>query len=141
MGRYIKFTIHKEPWIEYKLQDNSVLKLRTILQRIVKKTLDEKIILDVDAQTIMVVEADESLTGPKNNKIYTRKELVDGIDKRNMRINTISQEFNEYNLDDGTKIKIFTQIIAIHRTKYKDRRGEPIYIIDSSNSISIVPNT
>ncbi len=66
--------------------------------------------------------------------------MIDGIEKRNMRINTISQEFNEYNLDEGIKIKIFTQVISAHRTKYKDRRGEPIYLIDSFTQVVIVPN-
>ena len=37
-----------------------------------------------------------------------------------MHYDTLSQEFNEYHLDDGTKIKIFTNVTTISRTTLKD---------------------
>lgn len=54
-----------------------------------------------------------------------------------MRYDTLYQEFNEYILDDGTKIKIYTNVTSIDRSKLFNREGDPIYNVTSSNQINI----
>ncbi len=62
------------------------------------------------------------------------------IEKRDIRYDTISQEFNEYVLDDGTKIKIYTNVTSIDRSRLHDVNGDPVYNIETSNQMEIKPS-
>lgn len=138
--RSLGFEIIKEPWNKYQISDNSVLRTRTILKKVERKIEGEKISFSMDAQTLTVVDADDTLKGPPSKKINTKEELMKSIEKEDMRYDTLSQEFNEYQLDDGTKIKIFTHVSKISRTNLKDAKGDPIYSVASSSTIEIKPS-
>lgn len=133
----IDFEIIKEPWNKYQLSDNSIVKTRTILKRIDRVTKGEKTSFTMDAQTLTVIYAEPSLRGTPNKQKITENDLIKSIDKPNMRYDTIAQEFNEYYLDNGTKIKIFTNVTNVSRTTLKDNRGDPIYSIKSTNTIEV----
>ena len=135
--RAIDFEIIKEPWNKYQISDNSVLKTRTILKKIERITDGEKTSFNIDAQTLTVIYADPSLRGSPNPKKFTSEELMKSIDKPDMRYDTLSQEFNEYRLDDGTRFKIFSNVTGISRSTLKDAKGDPVYYVNSSNSIEI----
>lgn len=137
--RSINFEIIKEPWNEYQLTDDSVLKTRTILKKVERITEGQKISFAIDAQTLTVVHADSSLKGDRNPNPISVEQMNNAIELRDMNYSTIAQEFNEYHLDDGTKIKIYTNVTEISRTSLKDAKGDPVYIISSNNSMEIKP--
>ncbi|WP_420545514.1 hypothetical protein [Nitrosopumilus sp.] len=137
--RAIEFEIIKEPWNKYQIQDNSVLKTRTILKKVNRVTDGDKIGFNIDAQTLTVIHADPSLKGEPNPKPVTNEEIQKSIEKSDMRYDTLAQEFNEYELDDGTKIKIYTNVTSISKSNLKDRSGDPIYFVQSSNQVEIKP--
>lgn len=56
--RSIEFEIIKEPWNKYPLQDNSVLKTRTILKSVGRIIRKSKVQYLVDAQDLTVIHAD-----------------------------------------------------------------------------------
>ena len=138
--RSIDFEIIKEPWNKYQISDNSILKTRTILKKIDRVMEGDKISFTMDAQTLTVIYADPTLKGTPNPKPVTNEEMMKSIDKPDMRYDTSSQEFNEYLLDDGTKIKIFSNVTAVSRTTLKDIHGDPVYRIQSANNIEIKPS-
>lgn len=138
--RSIDFEIIKEPWNKYQIQDNSVLRTRTILKKIERVIDGEKISFQMDAQTITVVDPDPSLKGTPSKKPITKEEMQKSIEKDDMRYDTIAQEFNEYQLDDGTNIKIFSNVSRISRTSLKDAKGDPVYMVSSNNSIQVKPS-
>jgi len=138
--KVIDFEIIKEPWNMYQIIDNSVLKTRTVLKKIERVMDGDKVSFRVDAQTLTVIYADNSLKGSPNTTPITKEDMVKHIDKSDMHYDTVSQEFNEYHLDDGTKIKIFTNVTTISRTTLKDQKGEPVYNIKSSNTVEIKPS-
>ena len=139
--RAIEFNIIKEPWNKYEISDNSILKTRTILKKVERIINGDQIGFNIDAQTLTVIHADSTLKGTPNTRPITKQELQKSIDKPDMRYNTLAQEFNEYELDDGTKIKIFTNVTSISRTTLKDRTGDPIYNVQSSNTVEIKPSS
>lgn len=139
--RSIDFEIIKEPWNKYQISDNSVLKTRTILKKVERVTEGDKISFTVDAQTLTVLHADSALKGAPTNRPITKQEIQTSIDKEDMRYDTLSQEFNEYSLDDGTKIKIYTNVTKISRTTLRDNKGDPIYSVDSSIQMEIKPSS
>lgn len=138
--RSIDFEIIKEPWNKYQISDGSILRTRTILKKVERITDGDKISFTMDAQTLTVIDADESLKGTPSKKISTRNELLKSIDKPDIRYDTLAQEFNEYVLDEGTKIKIFTNVTGISRTTLKDAKGDPVYSVQSSNTIEVKPS-
>lgn len=136
----IDFEIRKEPWNKYQLSDNSILKTRTILKKIERVMEGEKVSFSIDAQTLTVVYADPSLKGIPNPNPINKEDLIKEVDIQDMRYDTLAQEFNEYYLDDGTKIKIYTNVTNVSRTKLKDAKGDPVYHVASANSIEIKPS-
>ena len=138
--RSIDFEIIKEPWNKYQISDNSVLRTRLILKKVERVTDGDKLSFTIDAQTLNVIDADPSLRGEPMNKQYSKEETIKSVDKEDMRYDTLSQEFNEYHLDDGTKIKIFTNVTTISRTTLKDPKGDPVYNIKSTNTVEIKPS-
>ncbi len=133
----IDFEIIKEPWNKYQISDNSILKTRTILMKVLRKMNDDKPEFSIDAQTLTIINADSSLSGSPNTKQHSPEDISRTIDKEDMRYDTLSQEFNEYILDDGTKIKIYTNVTKISRSRLHDQNGDQIYGIDSSNQMEI----
>lgn len=135
--RSIEFEIIKEPWNKYQLSDNSIIKTRTILKKVERVTKGEKITFNIDAQTLTVVYADSSLKGEPNRNPISMEQIKNSIEKPDMRYNTLAQEFNEYELDDGTKIKIYTNVTQVSRTSLKDVKGDPVYNVISNNAVEI----
>ena len=135
--RSIEFEILKEPWNKYQLRDNSVLKTRTILKSVRRITQKNETQYQVDAQSLTVVHADPALRGSPNPNQISNDEILKNIELEDMRYDSLAQESNEYQLDDGTKIKIHNNITSISRSSLKDQHGDPIYSVLSSNQIWI----
>ena len=139
-AQFIDFEIIKEPWNKYQISDGSVLKTRIILtevERVMKGTKPE---FSVNSQTLVVLSADPSLKGEPSTERHTAREIEEAIERKDIRYDTLSQEFNEYILDDGTKIKIYSNITNIDRTKLHNAKGNPIYKIAPSIQIEIKPS-
>ena len=138
--KIIEFEIIKEPWNKYHIVDNSILKTRTVLKKIERVMNGDKVSFSVDAQTLTVIYPDIALKGTPNPRPITKKDILDSVDKPDMHYDTLSQEFNEYHLDDGTKIKIFTNVTTVSRTTLKDPKGDPVYNVKSTNTVEIKPS-
>lgn len=140
--RTIDFDIRKEPWNQYEIHDGSILKIRTILMKVERVAINNKEFkFNMETQTLPVIHAANDLKGSPNPKPVLNSEITKAIEVPNMRYNTKSQEFNEYYLDDGTTIKIYTNVTDISRSRLKNRSGDPIYSITTSNQVDIRPST
>lgn len=138
--RAIDFDIVKEPWNQYEIQDGSILKIRTVLMKVERALEDKQFKFNMDTQNLTVIHAGSGLKGNPNPKPVSNSEIEKTIEKPNMRYNTIAQEFNEYALDDGTMIKIYTNVTNISRSALKNSSGDPVYLIMSSNQVDIRPS-
>lgn len=136
-ARLIEFEILKEPWNKYQLHDNSVLKTRTILKSVRRITQKSEVQYQIDAQSLTVVHADPDLRGSPNPNQISNDEILKNIEMEDMRYDSLAQESNEYQLDDGTKIKIHNNVTSISRSSLKDQYGDPIYSVLSSNQLWI----
>lgn len=140
-ARSLDFEIIKEPWNKYQIADNSVLKVRTILTKVERRMKDNKPYFKTKDRALIVINADPSLKGEPDPKDYTNQEIKEAVAKKDMRYDTISQEFNEYILDDGTKIKIYTNVTNIDRSSLFNIEGDPIYNVSSTNQVEIRPSS
>jgi len=116
------FEIIKEPWNKYRLGDSSILKTRTALKKIDRVTEGNKTSFGTDAQTLTAIHADPALKGTPSMQKTTNDDIIKSVDKPDMGYDTLAQEFNEYHLDDGTKIKIFTNVTGVSRTALRQKR-------------------
>lgn len=139
--RLIEFEILKEPWNKYQLRDNSVLKTRTVLKNVRRTTQKNETQYQVDAQSLTVVHADSALRGTPSLGQISNDDILKNIEIEDMYYDILVQEFNEYQLDDGTKIKIHNNVTSISRSTLRDEHGDPIYSVLSSNQIWVkIPN-
>ena len=80
----IDFEIIKEPWNKYQISDNSILKTRTILMKVLRKMNRDKPDFRIDAQTLTIVNADPSLNGSPDTKQHSPEDISRAIDKDDM---------------------------------------------------------
>lgn len=132
-ARFLDFEIIKEPWNKCQISDGSVLKTR-----IMKGAKPE---FSINSQTLVVLNADPSLKGEPDTKRHTAREIEEAVERKDLSYDTLSQEFNEYILDDGTKIKIYSNITNIDRTELHNIKGNPIYNTTPSIQIEIKPSS
>ena len=66
----------------------------------------------------------------KKTKITFQDKKVDATE---LEFKTISEDWNKYECEDGSIIKLKTVAAKIFRTSLKKPDGEPLYVIRSSN--------
>ena len=72
----------------------------------------------------------------KNIKVPYQGKSYDALD---MEFKTIKEEWNEYETSDGSSIRLKVVVTNIARVKGQyDKVGNPIYVVRSSNVVSIV---
>lgn len=134
----IDFEILKEPWNKYEISDNSVLKTRFVLKKVLVKNLSEnKKSFGFDGEHMNVIFCAPEWKGTPDAKIYSPAELRESIDKEDMRYNTLSEEWNEYLLDDGTRIRLKTTVTGVVRTNKFDKIGDRVYLVDTNAIMNI----
>lgn len=134
----IDFEVLKEPWNKYEISDGSVLKTKFILKKIqVKELSEKKANFNIDSQNLTVIYPATELKGEPDNKAYSPVELKKAVKKEDLRYNISQEEWNEYLLDDATRIRVKTTVIRISRTSKFDKVGDPIYLVDTSAIVDI----
>ena len=119
----LDFIVAREDWCRYNLSDNAILKVKIVLSRVYKQQGQ----LYSDFQPIHVILTNER--GSPDSNIKSMEELHSSIVK-DIRFTTISQDWNEYVVDDGTIIKIQPIVTKILKTSKFDPKGFPIYLCD-----------
>lgn len=69
----------------------------------------------------------------KRIKIHIGAEAVDGID---LDFRTLREEWNEYETEDGSRIRVKLVVSEIIRTdQYDTQTDQPVYIVRSGNIV------
>jgi len=75
----------------------------------------------------------------KKIKINVSGEEVEGLE---LKYKTLKEDWNEYEIEDGTILKFKTVVTRIVRTNKYNKLNEPIYAINSTNIASpMVPES
>ncbi|TVP39000.1 hypothetical protein [Candidatus Nitrosocosmicus arcticus] len=126
----LDFTVSREDWCRYDLSDDSILKIKLIAAKIRKKNAD----YSIDIQNIIVVLSNER--GQPDSKAYTPPELQQSI-TQDVRYTTISQDWNEYVVDDGANIKVQPMVTKVSKTSKFDLHGDPIYLVNVQGNVVV----
>lgn len=137
----IDFEILREPWNKYSVEDGSYVKARFVITKFRKMeptTADEKLSYGFEGQNIAVAyNVPQELKGIASTQKYSPQELSDS--SRDMRYSIISEEWNEYVLEDGTTVRIKSSVVEITRSNKYDRNGDPIYVANTNQILALKP--
>jgi hypothetical protein len=104
----LDFEIVKEPWNKYELGDQTILKTRAILKAIIRVSQGNISNYNLDFQNLQALVVPNEVKGTPAISSYSQQELESNA--RDIRYNTIAEEWNEYIADDGTKIRVKTSV-------------------------------
>ena len=128
----LDFAVSKEDWSRYDLSDSSILKIKLVVTKIRKKNSD----YNLDVQNIIVVLSNER--GQPDSKVYTPSELQQAK-TQDISYSIITQDWNEYVVDDGTNIKVQPIVTRVSKTSKFDLHGDPIYLVNVQGNVVIEP--
>lgn len=139
----LDFEILREPWNKYSLKDGTNVKCRYILTKVKKREPEnekEKPTYGIEGQNVSVIyNVSADLKGPPSTVTYSPPELASSIKEDDVGYDTLSEEWNEYIVEDGTKIRLKGTVVKVSRTDKTDRNGDPIYIVQTTLMVGIQP--
>ncbi|MDK2795241.1 MAG: hypothetical protein PWQ22_474 [Archaeoglobaceae archaeon] len=134
--RELDFKTIREEWMHLHLDDGTVIRFKSVLTRVFdtgqRDPLGE-VIYRIDSQNVVVARAPDELKGPPSEFVPPIQEIAKKKKPTAVKIRAIvGDEWNEYELEDGSRIKIRTIITKVLRLDgYFDAYGNPIYVIQS----------
>ncbi len=138
----LDFTVTREVWNAYELIDHSILKVKIVLTRVSKVQTEEtdeppSTKYDFDFQFIHVVLTRER--GQPDVRTYSPEEFQTSILRLDIRYVTQSQEWNEYVVDDGARIRVQPAVLRVDKTNKFDVKGYPIYLVQVNAMVDVRP--
>ena len=139
----LDFDVIKEIWNKYDLVDHTLLKVKIVLTMVVKAQNPSPNApggtqgYNVDAQTIIVAITNEC--GQPDTRMHTAAEINAAITKHDMRFDTLTQDWNEYVVDDGTRIKIQPVLMSVSKTSLFNNKGMPMYVTSINMNVQMKP--
>jgi hypothetical protein len=134
MGSFLRppldFMVSREDWCRYNLSDDSILKIKLIATKIRKKNTK----YNIDIQNVIVVLSNER--GQADPKSYTSSELQQSI-THDVNYTSITQDWNEYIVDDGAIIKVQPAVTKVSKTSKFDLNGDPVYLVNVQGNVVV----
>jgi hypothetical protein len=127
----------------YKLMDGTIFKIRLAL---IKALRQNNYDLSGNPNYVFNTQAILGVVPLKNNwgkpsPPYTQEELQSSIVHKDLKFETLQEPWNQYLLNDGTKVQIHTALTTASKTNKYGFNGEPIYIVNwVSNTKTEVPD-
>lgn len=127
----VEFSVVKEPWNKYKLEDGTIVSVKSVLNN-VKRTANKKgPRYRADVSSHVNVKAHPALKGRPNPKTLSQIDIDSNIEMDDMEFESVTHEFNEYKLEDGAKIKIQSILVSVSRSSLKNGDDDPIYLLQT----------
>lgn len=130
----LDFIVLREDWCRYDLSDGAILKVKVVLTKVYKN--HGRLMCEI--HPIYVILTNE--IGVPDSKTYSVEDLRSAIIS-DIGFTTIIQDWNEYEVDDGTTIKIQPLVLKITKTSKFDSKGFPKYMCDIQGNMKMDPST
>ena len=122
----LDFKVIKEYWDSYLLSDDTKLKSRVVLTGVKKSTVNPSKEYEFNFQSIQSFIFSDKATGQQHKKLYTKEEMESSYNKE-ITFSTTSEKWNEYLLDDNTRVRLKNTIAGISKSDLYLQNGDPIY--------------
>ena len=122
----LDFKVIKEFWDSYLLSDDTKLKSRVVLTGVKKSTVNPSKEYEFNFQSIQSFIFSDKATGQQHKKLYTKEEMESSYNKE-IAFSTTSEKWNEYLLDDNTRVRLKNTIAGTSKSDLYLQNGDPIY--------------
>src|SRR5215210_3458859 len=122
----LDFKVIKEYWDSYLLSDDTKLKSRVVLTGVKKSTVNPSKEYEFNFQSIQSFIFSDKATGQQHKKLYTKEEMESSYNKE-IAFSTTSEKWNEYLLDDNTRVRLKNTIAGTSKSDLYLQNGDPIY--------------
>lgn len=123
---FLEFKVINEPWNEYKLEDQTTLRVKIVLTGVLGEG-DGK--FSLSHAPIFSVVPNEIYVGIPSPPLKPDEKLEDSIEAEDLKFSQITDYWNEYDVpSEGIILSIKGILVSAARTKRHDERGLPIYI-------------
>ncbi len=135
----VEFSVIKEPWNKYKLEDGTIVSVKSVLNN-VKRTINKKgQRYQADVSSHVNVKAQPTLMGRPNTKALSQTDIDSNIEMDDMEFESVALEFSKYKLEDGAKINIQAILVSVSRSSLKNGDGDPIYSLQTAPHFWVRP--
>lgn len=122
----VDFKVIKENWDSYLLSDETKLKSRVILTGVKKSKENPEKEYEFDFQSIQSFVFSDKSRGVSHNKLYSKEDLEASY-RKELNFSIESEKWNEYLLEDGTKVRLKNTIGGVFKSDLFLQNGDPIY--------------
>ena len=122
----LDFKVIKEYWDSYLLSDDTKLKSRVVLTGVKKSKTNPSKEYEFNFQSIQSFIFSDKATGPPHKKMYTKEDMESSYNKE-IAFSTTSEKWNEYLLDDNTRVRLKNTVAGITKSDLYLQDGDPIY--------------
>jgi hypothetical protein len=132
----IEFTVISEPWIKYKLEDQTKLFVKLVVVKVVRGNEHGQPVYNMNAQNIIATHAAPNLRGqPTTTQLNladpTSYKILASLDFDRMG----EEKWNEYHLTDGTILKARLELSTVARIDKYQGDGDPVYLVNTSQPL------
>jgi hypothetical protein len=129
---YINFEAPKDDkWSIYRVKkDDTIIKLKPILFKLLKRGVDDYI-FNAAAAVAIFVHPEERRSPSQPPFPTTPQQMEDSLTDPDMDFEPIIEPWNAYTLDGGSTLKLRAVAMEISRTSLYDPQGEPVYLVRS----------
>jgi len=151
--KYIPFKVERELWARYRLEDNTILKVKVVLVNVrmnvslveaLKKQRETKekvpVGMHVQVHIVIGVEVPPDLRGPPDTKIYSPSELANSVIQEDLEPERLDPTtwVSIYELQNEMKLKVQHTLVDVSKTDKYEANGDPIYLVSSSADIKVI---
>ncbi|MDI9609868.1 MAG: hypothetical protein QXU31_08405 [Archaeoglobaceae archaeon] len=134
--RELDFKTIREEWMHIHLEDGTLIRFKSVLTRVFDTGQRDPVgepIYRIDSQNVVVAKAPDELKGTPSEFVPPIQEIAKKRRPTAVKIRAIvGDDWNEYELEDGSRIKIKTIVTKVLRLDgFYDAYGNPVYIIQS----------
>ncbi|MEM3056659.1 MAG: hypothetical protein QW639_05460 [Candidatus Bathyarchaeia archaeon] len=138
----MKFTIIHENWNEYTIKDEKPVPMRgrIIVTKVFKTDKYDargNPLYIYGSQNIFVTFAPPELKGTPSERIPTDEERLELI-IRDLEFETNREVWNEYELEDGSILRVKLVVSAVQKTSVFTQDGDPLYNVQSSAVMGVI---
>jgi hypothetical protein len=134
----VEFVVKNEPWTKYKLDDKTLLFARFVLAKVYRTgeyDAANQPIYAWSSQNLLTTIAPKELKGAPSNpppmSVNVADYNVTAVDFEQAG----NEQWNVYELKDGTLLRIKLEVGTIFRTEKFTADGDPFYIVNTSNAV------
>jgi hypothetical protein len=132
----VDFEVFRENWSRYSLRDGVLLRIRTPVLKIFRAKQKDQFgrvgFITSGANLIDVICPTHLKGKPSADLRVSAADIISEVE-----FDPIKEEWAEYLLKDGTKIKVKPVVTKVSKTSKYSQFGDPVYVVDSQSLMKV----